>query len=107
MDKVCAADSAHPDAQRSGNQMTPDMDGFLGVGIASITRAIESASQWAVIDELGYLESYCPEFCDAVFRLFDKKQVIAVLRSQSTPFLDALRARNDVFVYDLDHPLLP
>ena len=38
---------------------------------------------------------------------FDQKQVIAVLRSQSTPFLDALRARNDVFVYDLDHPLLP
>ena len=87
--------------------MTPDMDGFLGLGITSITRAIESASQWAVIDELGYLESSCPEFCDAVFRLFDKKQVIAVLRSQSTPFLDALRARNDVFVHDLDHPLLP
>ena len=87
--------------------MTPDMGGFLGLGITSITRAIESASQWAVIDELGYLESSCPEFCDAVFRLFDKKQVIAVLRSQSTPFLDALRARNDVFVYDLDHPILP
>lgn len=105
--KACAADSAHPDAQRSGNQMTLDMDGFLGLGITSITRAIESASQWAVIDELGYLESSCPEFCDAVFRLFDQKQVIAVLRSQSTPFLDALRARNDVFLYDLDHPLLP
>lgn len=105
--KACAADSAHPDAQRSGNQMTPAMDGFLGLGITSITRSIESASQWAVIDELGYLESSCPEFCDAVFRLFDQKQVIAVLRSQSTPFLDALRARNDVFVYDLDHPLLP
>ena len=87
--------------------MTPAMDGFLGLGITSITRAIESASQWAVIDELGYLESSCPEFCDAVFRLFDQKQVIAVLRSQSTPFLDALRARNDVFLYDLEHPLLP
>lgn len=36
--KACAADSAHPDAQRSGNQMTPDMDGFLGLGITSITR---------------------------------------------------------------------
>ena len=24
-----------------------------------------------------------------------------------TPFLDALRARNDVFVYDLDHPVQP
>ena len=87
--------------------MTPDMSGFLGLGITSITRATKSMSQWAVIDELGYLESFCPEFCDTVFRLFDQKQVIAVLRSQSTPFLDALRARNDVFVYDLDHPLFP
>ena len=38
--KTCAADSAPPDAQRSGNQMTPDMDGFLGLGITSITRAL-------------------------------------------------------------------
>ena len=36
-----------------------------------------------------------------------QKRVIAVLRSQSTPFLDALRARDDVYVYDLDHPVLP
>ena len=81
--------------------MTPDLSGFLGPGAASVTRAIDSPAQWTVIDELGYLESSCPEFCDAVFRLFDRKRVIAVLRSQSTPFLDALRARDDVFVYDL------
>lgn len=114
---TCATDSDRPDAQplisesseaqRSGNQMTPDMNGFLGLGLTSITRAITSPSKWAVIDELGYLESSCPEFCNAVFRLFDKKQVIVVLRSQSTPFLDALRARDDVFVYDLDQPVLP
>ena len=90
-----------------GNQMTPDLSGFLGPGAASVTRAIDFLPQWTVIDELGYLESSCPEFCDAVFRLFDRKRVIAVLRSQSTPFLDALRARDDVFVYDLDHPVLP
>ncbi len=94
-------------SQTPGNQMTPDLSGFLGPGAASVTRAIDSPAQWAVIDELGYLESSCPEFCDAVFRLFDRKRVIAVLRSQSTPFLDALRARDDVFVYDLDHPVLP
>lgn len=97
----------HPEPQQPGNQMTPDMDGFLGRGLAAVTRAIDSTSQWAVIDELGYLESSCPEFCEAVFRLFDQKRVIAVLRSQSTPFLDALRARDDVFVYDLDQPVLP
>lgn len=94
-------------SQTPGNQMTPDLNGFLGPGAASVTRTIDSPAQWTVIDELGYLESSCPEFCDAVFRLFDRKRVIAVLRSQSTPFLDALRARDDVFVYDLDHPVLP
>ena len=99
--------TGHPAPQQSGNQMTPDIDGFLGLGLTAVTRAIDSASQWAVIDELGYLEGSCKEFCDAVFRLFDRKRVIAVLRSQSTPFLDALRAREDVFVYDLDHPVLP
>lgn len=94
-------------SQTPGNQMTPDLSGFLGPGAASVTHAIDSPAQWTVIDELGYLESSCPEFCDAVFRLFDRKRVIAVLRSQSTPFLDALRARDDVFVYDLDRPVLP
>lgn len=91
----------------SGNQMVPDLNGFLGGGLASIKRAIDSPAAFAVIDELGYLESSCPEFCDAIFHLFDTKRVIAVLRSQSTPFLDALRARDDVYVYDLDHPVLP
>ena len=91
----------------SGNQMAPDLNGFLGGGLASIRRAIDSPAAFAVIDELGYLESSCPEFCDAIFHLFDTKRVIAVLRSQSTPFLDALRARDDVYVYDLDHPVLP
>ncbi len=97
----------HSVPQLPGNQMIPDMDGFLGLGLTAVTRAIDSTFQWAVIDELGYLESSCPEFCDAVFRLFDQKHVIAVLRSQSTPFLDALQARDDVFMYDLDHPVLP
>lgn len=91
----------------SGNQMVPDLNGFLGGGLATIKRAIDSPAAFAVIDELGYLESSCPEFCDAIFHLFDTKRVIAVLRSQSTPFLDALRARDDVYVYDLDHPVLP
>lgn len=95
------------DSCTPGNQMRPDRNGFLGTGLSSIQHAIASPSPFAVIDELGYLESSCPEFCDAVFRLFDRKHVIAVCRSQSTPFLDALRSRDDVFVYDLDRPVLP
>ena len=40
-----------------GNQMTPDLSGFLGPGAASVTRAIDSPARWTVIDELGYLEA--------------------------------------------------
>ncbi len=49
----------HSVPQLPGNQMIPDMDGFLGLGLTAVTRAIDSTFQWAVIDELGYLESSC------------------------------------------------
>lgn len=67
----------------------------------------ERAGEWAVLDELGYLESGCEGFCEAVRELFGKKRVLAVLRKQQTAFLDELRAREDVFLYDLDEPVLP
>ena len=35
--------------------MVPDLNGFLGDGLASIKRAIDSPAAFAVIDELGYV----------------------------------------------------
>lgn len=57
-----------------------------------------------MLDELGYLENSCPEFRQAVEALLDAKRVLAVVRKQDTPFLNALRARQDAFVVDLDAP---
>ena len=61
-------------------------------------------SEWAVLDELGYLENSCPEFRQAVEALLDAKRVLAIVRKQDTPFLTALCARQDAFVVDLDDP---
>ena len=82
-------------------------EGFLGLGIGALDRAEESLSAWVSLDEIGYLESGCPEFQQAVRRLLDKKRVIAVLRKQDTEFLMELRSRDDVFCYDLDETCGP
>lgn len=79
-------------------------EGFLNLGIPALDRAGAAPGEWAAIDEIGYLETDCPEFCDAIRQLMERKRVIAVLRKQDTPFLRELRRREDAFVVDLDRP---
>ena len=94
----------------SGCQMQPRPDGFLEVGIPALQHAISMSTEkapWAVLDEIGYLETSCQPFLNALVTLFDTRPVIAVIRKQSLPFLDELKRRPDVFVIDLDEPVLP
>ena len=94
------------DATRIGqeNRMAVCRDGFLTLGIDALHRAMDSESQWAAIDEIGYLETECEEYCNAVRKLLEKKQVAAVIRKQEIPFLQELCGRDDAFVVDLDQP---
>lgn len=82
--------------------MYPVAEGFLELGIPALERAKESNSEWVSIDELGFLESDNLPFQKAVQELFDTKRVIAILRKQEIPFLEALKQRKDAFVIDLD-----
>lgn len=86
------------------NRMRPVADGFLLLGVPALHRMAAGESEWAVLDELGYLENSCPEFRQAVEALLDAKRVLAIVRKQDTPFLTALCARQDAFVVDLDDP---
>ena len=79
-------------------------DGFLSVGIPVLQAAAEAPCAWALLDELGCLESSCAPFCASVEALLETKRVLAVLRKQDTPFLSRLRSRGDVFLLDLDVP---
>ena len=87
-----------------GNQMVLLQDGFTSLGIPVLERAMESESQWVSIDEIGYLEAICESYHDTLRKLLEKKQMAAVVRKQSLPFLEELRNREDVFVVDLDDP---
>ena len=88
------------------NRMRPVADGFLLLGVPALHRMAAGESEWAVLDEIGYLENSCPEFRQAVEALLDAKRVLAIVRKQDTPFLTALCARQDAFVVDLDLSLI-
>ena len=86
------------------NRMTPMEDGFASLGVAALERYAESGHQWICIDEIGYLEAQCEVYLEALRKLFEKKQVVAVVRKQELPALVELCSRKDAFVIDLDNP---
>lgn len=73
-------------------------------GPAVLERCITDSSAWVTIDEIGFLEEKCVPFKESIRKLFDHKQVAAVVRKQDLPFLNELRSREDVFLVDLDAP---
>ncbi len=85
-------------------RMKPLADGFLRVGIPALNRCAQEKSDWILIDEIGYLESSCPDYIDALLQLMEQKRIAAAVRKQDLPFLSALRRRDDVFLVDLDDP---
>lgn len=86
------------------NKMTLCPEGFRSLGIGALRRCMDGRSQWVTMDEIGYLETGCPEYCDAIRRLMTCKRLAAVVRKQDTPIFREITRREDVFVVDLDAP---
>ncbi|WP_087305465.1 NTP transferase domain-containing protein [Lachnoclostridium sp. An138] len=86
------------------NRMRPLPEGFQEAGVRMLGRLAEQEGEWASIDEIGYLESGCADYCDAVRRLMERKRLAAAVRRQDLPFLTELCGRPDVFLVDLDVP---
>lgn len=86
------------------NKMVSCQDGFVTLGIPALKRCMDAEGEWVAIDEIGYLESGCTAYCDAIRRVMEHKRLIAAVRKQDLPFLTELCARDDVFVVDLDAP---
>lgn len=86
------------------NKMRMCAEGFLQVGIPALQSCMITDDEWITIDEIGYLETSCPEYRDIVLALLEKKRAAAVIRKQDLPFLQALCSRDDVFLVDLDAP---
>mgnify|MGYP004514199249 CR=1 FL=1 len=94
-------DSTRPGAE---NKMQPVSRGLQTLGVDALRRCLQQSGSWVRVDEIGYLELTCPEYCQALRQLFEEKQVLAAVRKQDAIFLNELLHRQDVFVVDLDNP---
>ena len=93
-----------PVSPKKGNNMTSVEDGFINCACPAIMKHLmTSADSVFVIDELGYLESSCGEFQEHIRTLLDNSRVLAVIRKQSTEFLDSIKSRADVLLIDIDN----
>ncbi len=88
----------------TANQMRICPEGFRGLGNAALQRCAEAQGEWVSIDEIGYLETGCPEYCRGIRALMAGKRLAAVVRKQPLAFLEDLCRREDVFLVDLDAP---
>lgn len=95
--------TANPDSLSKGNNMKAVQEGFLKCAIPAIRSHIDNSNnRFFVIDELGYLESSCIQFQTSIFELLNSSHVLAIIRKQSTSFLDKIRSRKDVLLIDID-----
>ena len=86
------------------NKMAPVWEGFQSLGRSILADGIQNDAPWFFIDEIGYLESSCGEYCRGIEVLMEHKHLAAVVRRQELPFLTGLLRREDVCVVDLDAP---
>ena len=93
-----------PVSPKKGNNMTSVEDGFINCACPAIMKHLMTSDDSVfVIDELGYLESSCGEFQEHIRTLLDNSRVLAVIRKQSTEFLDSIKSRADVLLIDIDN----
>jgi len=73
------------------------------VAVPAIYKAMEE-NKLIVLDELGKMELYCPEFQRAVIKALDSPNpLLGVIQMSKNPFLDSIRARKDVRIITLTH----
>lgn len=94
---------AEPISRLDGEQMAAIPETFDGFGAQLLRRALSSDAPILLLDEIGRFERSSPLFLAAVMDTFvDGRQVVAVLKKEKLPYLDAIKAREDVVVVDLD-----
>ncbi|NLC38339.1 MAG: hypothetical protein GX779_03595 [Clostridia bacterium] len=76
---------------------------FEEFGTSILLDCLESKPDLILMDELGFLENDAPLFQETVLKcLSSKLPVLGVIKAVSTPFLDAIRARDDLLILPVD-----
>lgn len=76
---------------------------FRTFGVTCLEHCLHNDKAIVVLDELGRFEKNCDEFINVVNQLLDSQKIIlAVLKKEPIAYLDQMKKRNDVILFDLD-----
>lgn len=79
-----------------------NVEAFDGFGVEILNDCLISQPYLIVLDELGLFESDAIHFQEFVHSCLDARTpVLGVLKAKSSPFLDSIRYRNDITIYNV------
>jgi len=88
--------------KRKDDRMLPEVSALDGQARGLLLKALEAPGRWVCVDEIGFLEEASALYRDALWELFEHKNVLAVLRKEELPFLNKIKSRGDCMLLDLD-----
>lgn len=75
---------------------------FEDVGVEILERCLLASSQFVVLDELGFFEEDAISFQGKLHQVLDSnKVVLGVIKRHSSSFLDSIRQRDDILLFDV------
>jgi nucleoside-triphosphatase len=74
---------------------------FNTKGVDILDKSFENADI-IIMNEIGFLESKAYDFTEKVINILDSpKAVVALLKGVSCPYIESIRAREDVHIFDV------
>ncbi len=100
---ACPGGQAAPISRWEEGAIRPAPDGFEGLGVACLKRALEGPEPLVLLDEIGRFEQGCPAFLREIDRvLHSEKIVVAVLKKEPLPYLEEWQRLEGALLLDLD-----
>lgn len=79
-----------------------NLEDFENKALPAIEQALTN-SKVIIIDEIGPMELYSLNFKNILLKAFDfPNQVIATIKLKGSKFIDKIKQRSDIVIYDLD-----
>jgi len=83
------------------NKYGVNIEAFEEIGIPAMERALQNADL-IVIDEIGRMEMFSPEFCDMLREVFDsEKPLLASIKKIDCELTKELKKRKDVVIFEI------
>ncbi len=78
-------------------------DTFETFGVNCLKDVLKDESKLVVLDELGRFEKNCKQFIKMLHKVLDQNRIVfAVLKKEKIDYLDQIKQRRDIVLFDLD-----